>query len=270
MATPQDKSRSPGPGKWRRLLVPCFSLLAIAGIAWGVRAALRSPLFLVQVVEINPVGTPDVGDAPLPVDDQALTELAAIPVGQVNLFALDLKGVENRLLANPWIREVTIQKRFPQTVSIGVTFRSPKALLQGENGLLAYVDQDGRVFGKANLLIYPDLPVLSGFGQDSLSRSQRLQEALAVVTHWPARSAELSALSWDDERGLRALASYSPSGKTMVDLGADVAAGDVNFLTEHFERLSRVFEYLRKNSISARQIWADAGKKIVVKTTRGS
>lgn len=268
MASPQDKSRS---RRLRRLLVPAFSLLALAAGAWGVSAALQSPLFLVQVVEFNPTG---IVDAEMPVDDQVLTELARIPVGHVNLFALDLKGVESRLLSNPWIREVTIQKRFPQTVSIGVAFRSPKALLQSDTGLLAYVDQDGKVFGKASLSVYPDLPVLSGFGQDSLSRSQRLQEALSVIAHWPSQSAELSALSWDDERGLRALAAYGqaprPATRTMVDLGSDVAAGDVNLLTEHFERLSRVFEYLRKNSISARQIWADAGKKIVVKTTRGS
>jgi cell division septal protein FtsQ len=262
MGVPQDKSRS---RRLRPLLTLGFSLLAVTGAVVGVRAALRSPLFLVEVVEINP------SDASMPVDLQELTDLAAIPEGKVNLFALDLKRVEARLLTSPWVREVTIQKRFPQTVSIGVTFRSPKALLQAESGALAYVDQDGKVFGKATLLVYPDLPVLSGFGQDSLSRTQRLQEALAVISHWPAGSAELSALSWDDERGLRALAAYGPTSKTLVDLGTDIGAnGDVNLLTEHFERLSRVFEYLRKNSIAARQIWADAGKKIVVKTTRGS
>jgi hypothetical protein len=36
------------------------------------------------------------------------------------------------------------------------------------------------------------------------------------------------------------------------------------------ERVGHVLEYLSDNGVNALQIWADAGKKIVVKTARGS
>ena len=79
-------------------------------------------MFLLQVIELS-----DLPEA-APVDAQAITQLAALPVGQVNLFDLDLKPVEERILSHPWIREVRLEKHFPQTLSISVVFREPQAL----------------------------------------------------------------------------------------------------------------------------------------------
>jgi hypothetical protein len=39
---------------------------------------------------------------------------------------------------------------------------------------------------------------------------------------------------------------------------------------DEIQRLTQVFQYLRQNSIAARQVFADSGKKIVVKTAHGS
>ena len=48
---------------------------------------MRSPMFILQVVE--------VADQPesAPVDAQTISDLAALPVGRINLFDLDLKPV---------------------------------------------------------------------------------------------------------------------------------------------------------------------------------
>ena len=60
-----------------------------------------------------------------------------------------------------------LQKRFPQTLSITAIFREPKAILAAENGTLAYVDSDGKVFGKVNLLSESDLPMFHGFDSEN-------------------------------------------------------------------------------------------------------
>lgn len=254
----------------RKTLVYVTSLLALGGAGWGVRTAMRSPMFLIQVVEVA-----DLPEA-TPVEASAITQLADVQVGRINLFDLDLKPVERRILMHPWIREVRLEKHFPQTLSISVVFREPQALMQSESGALSYVDVDGKVFGQVDLRLHPDLPVLSA--STSVS-SVRIDEALRLIRSWEqselSKNVRLSQLQWDGERGFRALVSYplpSPSasaarGRTFVDLGQDL---DAEATKSQFERLTQVFEYLSTHRVVARQVWADAGKKIVVKTARGS
>src|SRR6187551_3065464 len=89
------------------LLVSCA---AIAAAVYGVRSASQSPLFLVQVVEVTesaPVIEP-------PVSVQSIIDLAAVPVGKVSLFDLDLAAIEQRILSHSWIRSVRLVKSFPE------------------------------------------------------------------------------------------------------------------------------------------------------------
>ncbi len=249
----------------RKFTVLAFSFAALLCIAAGVGFAIRSPLFLVQVVEI--------GDQPenAPVSSQAISDLAAVPVGKVNLFDLDLKTVEKRVLTHPWIRQVSLIKRFPQTLSISVVFREPQALIQQKSGSLAYVDSDGKVFGRVNVLARSNLPMLSGIAE---SDSTRVRQTLELLALWESselrENARLSALSWDEERGYRAWVTYSVGAvkaRTLVELGKDPR--DAVFEVQ-FKRLSGVLRYLSQHSMVAHQIWADSGKKIVVRTAHGS
>ncbi|MGZ3707972.1 MAG: cell division protein FtsQ/DivIB, partial [Bdellovibrionota bacterium] len=159
----------------KRFLLLVFSALALGGAGLAVHEAMHSNLFLVRVVEVS--------DQPenAPVDAQAIIDLAAVPTGLkggVTLFTLDLQSVEKRLLTNPWIREVSLQKRFPQTLSISVTYRQPRAFLQGASGTLSYVDSDGTPFGRASLSLESDLPLLS------VSEPAKVAGALKLVTEW--------------------------------------------------------------------------------------
>ena len=129
------------------------------------------------------------------------------------------------------------------------------------------------VFGQVNLMVQPDLPVISPSG------SGHVLEALQLIHGWDqselSKAAQLSQLQWDVERGFRALVTYpmeppaaaGSKGRTFVDFGQDL---DASAAKAQFERLSKVFQYLSTNRVMARQVWADAGKKIVVKTAHGS
>lgn len=251
----------------RKALILFVSVAAVGGAAWGVRSAMRSPMFVLQVVEVG--GLPEAS----PVDAQSISDLADLPVGRINLFDLELKPVEERVLSHAWVREVRLEKHFPQTLSISVTLREPQALVQSENGALSYLDVDGKRFGQVSLMVRPDLPLLSA------SCGGHALEALQIVEGWEkselAKIASLSTLQWDGERGFRALVTYAieppaaqgATGRAFVDLGQDL---DAQAAKAQFERLTRVFQYLSRNRVMARQIWADSDKKIVVKTTHGS
>lgn len=274
---------------FRKALVLSFTGTALLAAAVGLYYAIHSPLFVLQVVEVN--------DMPenAPVDSQVITNLAAVPTGMVNLFDLDLKPIEKRIMTNSWIKEVRLQKRFPQTLSIAVTFREPQAMMQTHDGTLAYVDDEGKAFGEVNLRLHADLPMVSGFSREPATR---VQDALKLIKAWensPAQKhAQISSVTWDQDRGFRVAALYtmkpetltlpkakkgqkkgaSPApapksfvrGRTMIDFGQEVDAQ----LDSQLVRLSDVLKYLSGHSIRAHQIWADAGKKIVVKTARGS
>jgi hypothetical protein len=201
--------------------------------------------------------------------------MAAIPVGSQNLFDLDLKGVERRILSHEWVRGVHLQKRFPETVSIAVDFRRPRAVFEEKLGRLGYVDSDGRVFGKADPALDFDLPVLSGFSISGVDPGASLPSALAFLDSWEqaqvSQVARLASLSFDPDRGLRAIASYSLSPgswtRTAVDLGKMDSPKEVDL---RLARLNRVIRHLIAHRIAARRILGDAGKKIVVRLARSS
>lgn len=260
--------------KWSAIL---FLLTVLGGAAYGIRSAIHSPLFLVQVVEVA-----ELTDG-APLDARTITDLARVPLGKVNLFELDLADVEKRILANPWIREVRLTKRFPQTLAVAVTFREPHALFQTSRGDLAYVDSDGQVFGRVNLLTQADLPILTGFSpkgrrpsaQSVQESRQRIADALRLIDGWERSPVDsvcrISSLSWDAERGYHAIVYYplAQSGtraRAAVDFGRAIDLSPEN----QFRRLYSVFRYLNGHSIAATEIWADSGKKIVVRTSHGS
>lgn len=256
----------------RTHLIIGTSIFVFSALSYGLFHALRSPLFLTRVVEVS--------DLPVnaPIDAQSIIQLADVPVGKQSLFQLDLALLEEKLLSHPWIREVRLQKRLPQTLVIGVVFREPKALIQKAGGTLSYVDVDGRVFGKVNLAVEPDKPILTGLSPE---HRDKIQEALKLIDAWDRSSfaslPAISSLSFDTDRGFRALVAYplskkTPAGARLMTSRAMVSLGHEYHqdFDAHLTRLSDVFKYLETNGIAVRQIWADTGKKIVVKIARGS
>ncbi len=252
----------------RKKSVIALTTIAVLAAIVGVYRAIHSPLFTVQVVEVaDQVSLSQAApqNTWTPVDPQTISDLAAVPVGQANLFDLDLSRVEKRILTNEWIREVKLQKRFPQTLSITTIFREPKAIVQLETGALAYVDLDGKVFGKVSLEGPKNLALITGVDSDN---PERLKGLLQVLKDWEtapvSKFARIESLSFDEERGYRLMISYPAENRlvhTRVDLGRESA---------DFAHLAQVFDYLHGHSVIARQIFADTGKKIVVKTAHGS
>ena len=262
---------------WSRIkpqLVVIASASLIMTAAFGIRSALHSSLFLVRVVEV--ADQPDAA----PVDAHTITALAAVPVGQINLFDLNLEKIEQRILANSWIREVQLNKRFPQTLSISVKFREPEALLETEHGHLLYIDKEGQTFGPVRLLAQSDLSLVSGV---SSKYPAGISDALKILREWEKThpvlnpsgngNSQIDTLSWDSERGFRALMTYPVNvnsvqgrARVMVNLGREVD-GD---LAVRLNRLGQVLNYLGTTDLAVRQIFAELGKKVVVKTARRS
>ena len=245
--------------------VVTLSFVALCSTAYGAYRALHSSLFFVRVVEVE---NEIEGSAPdsSPVDTQTLLKLAGVPVGTANLFDLPLGPIEKRLLSHPWVKTVSIHKRFPQTLSMMIEYRDPLALVQSQHGALLYVDRDGAAFDELNLSYHPDLPLLL----ISPSDTSHIKEAIGLLKAWDvspiSKTAQISTLSYDPDKGFRAWVVYGGHERTAVELGQEIGAD----FEAQLSRLTKVFAYLSEKSIAARQIFADSGKKVVVKIARGS
>lgn len=117
----------------------------------GYLAVMGLPLFAVTDVvvqgELHQL-TPD-----------AVRALAAIAPG-TNVFHVRMPDLHRRLRNDPWIGEVAVRRKLPQTVWIYVAERTPAALLNLQG--LYLVDEEGVVFKSWEPGDPADLPVLSG------------------------------------------------------------------------------------------------------------
>ena len=258
--------------KRRFFIFSLFGVLVAA--ACLVFEATRSPLFLVRSVEI-------VDHPPnAPVSKETVNSLAAITLGSESLFFLDLKKVEARILKNNWIRQVRIQKKFPGSVVVAVSFRQPKGIFQNADGSVAYVDREGTVFGEGEFSDRIDLPVFSGFkSHNSIEAKSLIKEAVEFSESWDrarvSKVSQISAISWDPDKGVRASLVYplrgvNRSARTTLEIGNLTAVQERATWRIMDSNLEKVLRYLSNNSITAHQIFVGDGKKIVVRTAPGS
>ncbi|MGE0615385.1 MAG: cell division protein FtsQ/DivIB [Bacteriovoracia bacterium] len=256
-------------------------MLALAGILVGIQQATRSPLFRLSMVEVvqEDAGAAGVTDAavklPIQLDEKLVRELSGAQLGVDNLFDLDLRAIERRILSQVWIREVTLEKKFPQTLRIAIKLRDPVALFQGADGNLHYLDSNGALFSQADSGILSDLPVVTGVPESDTDLTRKI---LSLLSFWKtsdvAKFTRLSGVTWDITRGVRAVVLYfgSPDReeggpvRTFVNLGQNFDGVAPSALP----RLGKVLQYLANHSIRSHLITLGDGKKIVVKTDRGS
>lgn len=116
----------------------------------------------------------------------AVLEAIAIERG-TPLLALDPAAARRRLEALGWVREATVERRFPATVLVRLTERTPLALWQRQ-GRLVVVDREGVVIGGARPEHFASLPVM--VGDDAPAHAANL---LAVMGAEPTLRARVRA-----------------------------------------------------------------------------
>jgi cell division septal protein FtsQ len=105
-----------------------IAILLIAALCYGgwegYRWLTHAELFQIAGVDVKGVRS---------VSEDEIRELAKMFTGQ-NIFRVDLGAATRRALANPWIREVRIERALPNRISVIYTEREPRAILQAANG----------------------------------------------------------------------------------------------------------------------------------------
>ncbi len=150
----------------RRGVVFLSAVIIVTVVGLGVKLAAKT--FTVQNIVVS-------GNYHL--EDDHVIRSAEINEGD-SLIDLSLQTVKERVKNNAWIRNVSIRKEFPDTVSIMIEESSPKVILslKGEKLL---VDERGEVLEKIDGEGTSFLPVINDI--DPQKEADAFAEALKLV-----------------------------------------------------------------------------------------
>jgi cell division protein FtsQ len=127
-----------------------------------------------------------------------LTQDEVLAIGGVNgrssLLFLDAATVRDKLKANPWIGEATVQKFFPGQLQIDIVERTAFALWQ-QDGRLSVISDDGAVLEPYVSRRFTGLPLVVGKGAET-----RARDFLALVDRYPQVRSVMKAAVFVGER----------------------------------------------------------------------
>lgn len=145
-----------------------FVAALVAGAFWAYRQTQSDARFAVKHIEV--AGAVHTPRAAL----QAMTRRYA----GLNLFRIDIAGVQRDLGSLPWIQRIDIEKKLPDTLRIKIVERTPAALLQTATGL-QYVDGGGVTLADLSPVVGDnDLPVVAEATGAELVRTMELLTSL--------------------------------------------------------------------------------------------
>ncbi len=170
----KDFRRRRHAGHWRRLRTLVLALLLVAVLSGSVWLVFFSSQVAVEGVEVT--GAAGVGEA-------RIKRTAAVPVGSP-LARIDLEAIRARVESLPAVRRVEVSRRWPHTVRLEVTERTPIAVLDRGNGLQA-LDSEGVLFGAYDARPR-GLPLVR---TEPDTRTEALQETARVIDALPTRIA---------------------------------------------------------------------------------
>jgi cell division septal protein FtsQ len=147
MATVPQNASAKAQGKGSLLLLAGLVLLT-AGVSIGAYL-WKSEL---------PVRTADCEGNRIITND-AVLRLAAVPMDQ-RLVDIDLAAIRDRVLKNPYFREVSVHRDLPNRILVHVDERVPVATIIA--GKTMYVDADGMMLTGIRSEYVFDLPVITG------------------------------------------------------------------------------------------------------------
>ena len=149
---------------------------AAVALAWGLRHyALTTPRFAIQELQIS--GSKRFSEA-------ELARQGGFELGD-NLLALDSDQVEQRLLTNPWIKQVKVTRKLPGVLAVELEERDAAALAV-VGGQLYLVTRDGEPFKRLESKDPSDLPLITGISAENIARDrpreiERIATAMQVI-----------------------------------------------------------------------------------------
>ncbi|SDJ03540.1 cell division protein FtsQ/DivIB [Salimicrobium halophilum] len=175
--------------------------LTILFLLIGVVIYLQSPLSNVATIEVN--GEEEVAE-------EEIRELSGITEDN-NLWSVDRNSVREALMTHPEVKDATINRSFPATVTITVDERDRVAYVEEEESY-APILENGNILDKRVDHPGGDAPVLSGF-----TKEENLKEMAAEISELPPSiSSLISEVHWVEDEEWDKVRLYMNDGYTVL------------------------------------------------------
>jgi cell division protein FtsQ len=160
------------------LLLVVISIIG-AGMIFGYNFTVSSPYFEIKEVVVR--GCKEL-------TEKEILSYAAIKPAQ-NLLAINLGTIARRIESNPWVKEVSVGREFPNRLVINLQERTAVALVKRDNGF-NLMDLDGVAFKKLEKNDEVDIPVLNVYYSDDndsalFTKSLELLRYLSASKEFP-------------------------------------------------------------------------------------
>ena len=262
-----NKRLTVGPGRGRKrrgrikdAAVTVLSVLITLALCYGAWTGYRwlTTAALFQIAGVDVQGAHRVSD-----DD--IRKVAEQFTGQ-NIFRVDIARAARQAEANPWVRDVRIERRLPSRIRMVFTERAPRAVLQAANGRYL-MDGEGVVIVPTRDVesVAAALPAIAISDRRVAPRDQVDSEAL------PA------ALELLDELALRGgwdlakvtVKASSPETIGVVYAGHEFRVGHGNY-TEKLRRLGEIVSDMNRRGLDYAYIELRPERQaaVLVKTAR--
>ncbi len=97
------------------------------------------------------------------IDPQTLRDTIGVKPGDP-LLGVDIKVMQARLTALPWVRDVSVRRAWPDRLFVTIDERQPLAIWRDAPGGPGVVDQDGVILTRHNLASFGQLLLVEGAG----------------------------------------------------------------------------------------------------------
>jgi len=158
-------------GDFFRAICLLFSITALScSFIYVYSYLLSSPYF--EIKETSVRGLKEL-------TEKDILTLAQIKPAQ-NLLAVNTGAITSKVSENPWVRNIYVGRELPNRLVLELQERNPVALLKKADNFYL-VDTEGTVFKKLSKNDEVDLPILTGFDQDSKTKFRQFSRALILL-----------------------------------------------------------------------------------------
>lgn len=183
-----------GRARWGVSVVAIGSAFAAVFAAWLIDLPGK-----LELAAAN--GVASAGFAVRNVEVSGLQNMRRLPVytaalsgASDSMLLVDLDEVRERLMLLPWVKDASVGRNLPDTLSIRITERKPFAIWQN-HGQHRLIDADGVVLPTDRIERYARLPIVVGRGANG-----EAAHLMAMLNDYPAVAKHVAGAVWIGNR----------------------------------------------------------------------
>jgi len=217
----------------------CFIAFAIiAGISLSLmycyHRLLTSPYMRLEKVEVKGVGQ-DIGND--------LIDMCSLN-SDLNLLALNMRDLKQKMEKHPWIRKIKLERKFPNSLLVHAEKQVPSALVVMDK--IYYMNQQNEVFKQINDSDPIDFPVITGVSMKNRRFNWQLHRAGCAIRilesqKKPWSLKELSEIHVKD-KGISLYFKHFSAGINVMSDDLECKIHGLRKVTKHLRKEGRVHQ----------------------------